>query len=91
MVRFINVGAQISSMGTGIDHINATVCNQTNCNVRLGSMNAAMVVENSFWLWFEHSSFVAQANSGNCPKPYKQVRALSSTNVAIVYKMTCLN
>jgi hypothetical protein len=58
-------------------------------------MNAAMVVENSFWLWFEHSSFVAQANSGQCPKPYKQVRALSSTTLrtwlSILYTLTCLN
>ena len=29
-------------------------------------MNAAMVVENSFWLWFEHSSFVAQCCFTGC-------------------------
>ena len=73
VVRFVNVGAQISRMGTGIDSVNSTVegCNRTACNVVLGSMNAAMVIENSFWLWFEHCSFVAQANSGECVHPYK--------------------
>lgn len=81
VVRFINVGAQISTMGSqnpcpgpSCDTVNTTAegCNRTNCNVILGSMNAAMVVENSFWLWFEHCSFVAQANSGECIHPYHQ-------------------
>ena len=52
VVRFVNVGAQIEAMGNGIDHVDASVagCNRTACNVVLGSMNAAMVIENSFWL-----------------------------------------
>lgn len=51
VVRFVNVGAQITEMGTGIDKVDSTAegCNRTACNVVLGSMNAAMVVENSFW------------------------------------------
>lgn len=46
IVRFVNVGAQIES---DADHVDASVegCNRTACNVVLGSMNAALVVENS--------------------------------------------
>ena len=42
----VNVGAQIES---DADHVDASVegCNRTACNVVLGSMNAALVVENS--------------------------------------------
>ena len=29
-----------------------------------------MVVENSFWLWFERCAFTDQTNSGTCPHPY---------------------
>jgi hypothetical protein len=45
-IRFINVGAEVSH---DMDHVNATKegCNATACNVVIGSMNAAMVVENS--------------------------------------------
>ena len=66
LVRFVNVGAQINQDS---DQVNATVegCNRTNCNVVLGSTNAAMVVESSFWLWFERCGFTAIRNSGLCP------------------------
>jgi hypothetical protein len=53
-VRFVNVGA---AAGRDADHVNTTDCNATGCNVVLGSMNAAMLVENSFWLWFERVAF----------------------------------
>jgi hypothetical protein len=83
VVRFINVGAQILvdvmgsqnlCPGPSCDIVNTTAegCNRTNCNVVLGSMNAAMVIENSFWLRFEHCSFIAPANSGECVHPYQQ-------------------
>eukprot|EP01047_Picozoa_sp_COSAG01_P030144 COSAG01_NODE_2091_length_8453_cov_19.448049_8_plen_441_part_00 len=74
IVRFVNVGAQITRMGSGIDKVDSSAegCRRTACNVVLGSMNAAMVIENSFWLWFERCSFTAQANSGVCVHPYKQ-------------------
>jgi hypothetical protein len=66
LVRFINVGAQIN---TDSDDVDASVdgCNRTNCNIVLGSTNAAMVVESSFWLWFERCGFNAIRNSGLCP------------------------
>jgi len=69
-VRFVNVGAHAS---VDADHGNYTEegCNATACNVVLGSMSAAMVVENSFWLWFERVAFSAQGLSGSCPHPYK--------------------
>ena len=30
-------------------------------------MNAAMVVENCFWLWFENSAFAFYGEDGHCP------------------------
>ena len=50
IVRFVNVAAQALADGDGVD-TSVGGCNATGCNVVLGSMNAAMVVENSFWLW----------------------------------------
>lgn len=42
-------------------------CKKAGCNVVLGSMNAAMVVENCFWLWFENSAFAFYGEDGHCP------------------------
>ena len=62
IVRFVNVGAQIES---DADHVDASVegCNRTACNVVLGSMNAALVVENSVrltmpWCKRQHNTCV---------------------------------
>ena len=70
-IRFVNVGAEA---GGDADGVNATVegCNATACNVVLGSVSAAMVIENSFWLWFERCAFTDQTNSGKCLHPYKK-------------------
>jgi hypothetical protein len=57
-VRFINVGAQIEGASDSVD-TSPGGCNRTNCNVVLGSLNAALVIENSFWLWFERCGFVS--------------------------------
>ena len=40
--------------------------NATGCNVRLGSRNAALVVENSYWLWFERCSFLSMSIGSPC-------------------------
>ena len=69
-VRFINVGAIAGLDGDGVN-TTAEGCNATGCNVVIGSMSAAMVVENSFWLWFERCAFTDQQNSGSCTHPYK--------------------
>lgn len=41
-----------------IDDVNTSVAGCSGCNVVLGSQNAALIVENSFWLSFVDSSFV---------------------------------
>ena len=41
-----------------IDDVNTSVAGCNGCNVVLGSQNAALIVENSFWLSFADSSFV---------------------------------
>lgn len=69
-VRFVNCGASAGKDGDSID-ASAGGCNKTACNVVLGSMSAAMVIENSFWLWFERCAFTDQGNSGVCAHPYK--------------------
>jgi hypothetical protein len=69
-VRFVNCGVEAGKDGDGID-ASITGCNATGCNVVLGSMSAAMVIENSFWLWFERCAFTDQGNSGVCAHPYK--------------------
>lgn len=65
-VRFVNVAASFLRDG---DHVDTSVggCNATGCNVVLGSHNAALVVENSFWLWFEGCTFTTVASSGQRP------------------------
>ena len=45
-IRFVNVGAGAGADGDGVN-TTAAGCNATGCNVVLGSMSAAMVVENS--------------------------------------------
>jgi hypothetical protein len=63
-VRMINVGISADANADRTD-TSAVGCNRTGCNVVLGSRNAALVIENSFWLWFERCSF-AVANMYPC-------------------------
>eukprot|EP01051_Picozoa_sp_SAG22_P008784 SAG22_NODE_691_length_7888_cov_6.740788_4_plen_448_part_00 len=62
----INVGI---SADADADHVDTSPlgCNRTGCNVVLGSRNAALVVENSFWLWFERCSFAVAHMYPECP------------------------
>ena len=53
-IRCHNVGV---SAGVNSDKVDTSPDGCDGCNVVLGSNNAAMVVENSFWLWFETTSF----------------------------------
>jgi hypothetical protein len=53
-VRFRNVAAQALN---DVDGVNTTKAGCDGCNVRLGSRNAAIVIENSFWVWFEDCVF----------------------------------
>ena len=55
-------------------------CKRAGCNVVLGSMNAAMVVENCFWLWFQNSAFAFYGEDGHCPNgPGRESRGLCSS------------
>lgn len=67
-IRFNNVYVEASKLGDHVD-TSAANCRKTGCNVVLGSMNAALVVENCFWLWFEHSAFAFYGGTGSrgCP------------------------
>ena len=59
-IRLINVGISASANADGVD-TSAAGCNATGCNVVLGSRNAALVVENSFWVWTDRCSFSSAA------------------------------
>ena len=65
IVRMINVGMAAT---VNADNVVTTppTCNATGCNVRLGSRNAALVVENSYWLWFERCSFLSMSIGSPC-------------------------
>jgi hypothetical protein len=53
-VRFKNVAARALK---DMDNVNTTKAGCVGCNVVLNSTNAAIVVENSFWVWFEDCVF----------------------------------
>ena len=66
VMRFTNVGfyAQRSDGDLANEDcapawkpVNGTSCATTGCNVVLGSDNAALVIENAFWLWFDKCAF----------------------------------
>lgn len=54
LIRLNNVAVTATTNTDGIGLAHGT-CN--GCNVVLGSRNAAVVVQNSYWLWFFDSSF----------------------------------
>jgi hypothetical protein len=53
LVRFTDVGIKAA---VNADRVNSSLLG---CNVVLNSTNAALVIENSYWLWFERCSFQA--------------------------------
>ena len=66
LVRFTNVGfsaQQVDFNETAGDcapawqPVNGRSCASTGCNVKYGSDNAALVIENSFWLWCDFCTF----------------------------------
>jgi hypothetical protein len=64
-IRFTNVGVYAHINSDGVD-TSAEGC--SGCNVVLGSNNTAMVVENSFWLWFETTSFEFLYYNSGCKR-----------------------
>eukprot|EP01045_Picozoa_sp_COSAG04_P005862 COSAG04_NODE_278_length_18351_cov_17.582676_12_plen_321_part_00 len=68
-VRFEGVGVSAS---VNVDKVDASAAGCDGCNVRLGSMNAAMVIENSFWLWFENTAFRFMTGPLDSPDTYGQ-------------------
>ena len=57
LIRFENVAIHAQMMGSGADLVNTSVAGCNGCNVVLGSNNTALLIENSFWIWAEDSSF----------------------------------
>lgn len=51
LIRFTDVGLKAA---VNADRVDST---KPGCNVVLNSTNAALIVENSYWLWFERCSF----------------------------------
>jgi hypothetical protein len=75
LVRFTNVAIHAQWQGTGHDNVNLTADGCDGCNVVLGSNNTALVVENSFWVWAEDSSFYFYPMYGHGPPPFNNPAA----------------
>ena len=66
VMRFTNVGFYAARSDGDLTNeqcapawkpVNGTSCATSGCNAVLGSDNAALVVENAFWLWFDKCAF----------------------------------
>ena len=64
--RFSNVAITVSA---NIDKVNTSADGCNSCNVVLGSDNAALVVEDTFWLWAEDSSFIVSPEISEGQRP----------------------
>jgi hypothetical protein len=56
LIRFTNVGIEAQFAGSGYEApcvINGSAMENGGCNVAFGSNNTAVVIENSFWVWFD--------------------------------------
>ena len=56
-VRFTNCAVMAQANGGGADDVDMSPSGCDGCNVVFGSNNTALVVENSFWIFAEDSSF----------------------------------
>ena len=56
-VRFTNCAVSASTQAGGADDVDLSAQGCDGCNVVFGSNNTALVIENSFWVWAEDSSF----------------------------------
>jgi hypothetical protein len=54
LIRFVNVAVHAQ---WDTDAVNTSAAGCRGCNIVLGSNNTALLVENSYWLWVEDSSF----------------------------------
>ena len=66
LIRFVNCAIHAQMLGTGPDAVNTSAAGCSGCNVVLNSSNTALVVENTFWLWVEDSSFFFYPLYGTC-------------------------
>ena len=66
LIRFVNCAIHAQVVGTGPDAVNTSAAGCSGCNVVLNSSNTALVVENTFWLWIEDSSFFFYPLYGTC-------------------------
>jgi hypothetical protein len=59
VIRVTNSAMTATTVPVGtVDDVNTSVAGCNGCNVVLGSENAALIVENSFWISFADSTFV---------------------------------
>ena len=87
IVRLVNVAVSASVRS---DSVNTSAQPCHGCNVMLGSLNAALVVDNSFWLWVERGSFSGPDASGQRPSVILRGRSEFSaplTPVHAVYQV----
>jgi hypothetical protein len=66
LIRFTNVMITINEDADGVN-VTADGCH--GCNVVFNSDNAALVVEDTFWLWAEDSSFIFEPHVGEGQRP----------------------
>ena len=57
LIRIVSCGVQADDVGVGADDVNTSATGCSGCNVVLHSNNTALLVENTYWLWVEDSSF----------------------------------
>jgi hypothetical protein len=57
LIRIVNCGIHAQVMGSGPDAVNTSATGCSGCNVVLNSNNTALVIQNTYWVWVEDSSF----------------------------------
>jgi len=57
LIRIVNCGIHAQVMGPGPDAVNTSATGCSGCNVVLNSNNTALVIQNTYWVWVEDSSF----------------------------------
>ena len=78
LIRFTNVMITVSA---NIDGVNTTEDGCDSCNVVLGSDNAALVAEDTFWLWAEDSSFIFEPKASGGQRPPVILRGIDKDGI----------
>jgi hypothetical protein len=58
LIRIVNCGIHAQVVpSTGADAVNTSAAGCSGCNIVYHSNNTALLVENTYWMWVEDSSF----------------------------------